>query len=131
MSAIMEDPALPDADGDFPVRGVTAQGWVRVEAHHPWGVQVFALAAHGVPTKLAVLREINEASASDRAVRVVLRPGGWLSVEYRLLADAVTQDNLRDMLGHVLAVTDDIGPMIAAVHGGATPITASSSAPER
>jgi hypothetical protein len=124
--AIMEQPVEPDADGDFPVHGHTAQAWVRPATGEPWGAQVFALAAQKVPMRAAVLREINEVNASDAAIRVAFHDPGSVMVDYRLFADAVTEDNLRAVVGHVLAVADRIGPLLTTVHGGATPITASS-----
>ena len=124
--AIMDEPVEPDADGDFPVQGQTAQGWVRPATGEPWGAQVFALAAHNVPMRAAVLREINEVNGSDAAIRVAFHAPGSVMVDYRLFADAVTEDNLRAVIGHVLAVADRIGPMLTTVHGGATPIAASS-----
>jgi hypothetical protein len=51
-------------------------------------------------------------------------------VDYRLFADAVTEDNLRGVLGRVLTVADRIGPMLTGVHGGTTPIAATSSPSE-
>ena len=131
MNAILEEPAQQDGDGDFPVHGETAQAWVRVETSEPLGVQVFAMAAQGVPVKAAVLREINEANLADPAIRVVLPPHGVVMVDYRLFADAVTEDNLRAVIGRVLSVADRIGPLITAVHGGSTPISAQPSASER
>ena len=131
MSAILGEPAQQDGDGDFFVTGDTAQAWVRVETSEPLGVQVFAIAATGVPAKLAVLREINEANLADPAIRVVLPSHGSLMVDYRLFADAVTEDNLRAVIGRVLAVADRIGPMLTAVHGGSTPISVQPSASER
>src|SRR3954471_19125271 len=76
MSTIMEEPVEPDGDGDFPVPGDTAQAWVRASSHEPWGVQVFAAAAHNVPLRAAVLREINEINGSDPAIRVAFHAPG-------------------------------------------------------
>ncbi len=128
MSAILEEPAQQDADGDYSVQGETAQAWVRVDTNEPLGVQVFAIAATGVPAKLGVLREINDANLADPAIRVVLPPHGSLMVDYRLFADAVTEDNLRAVIGRVLAVADRIGPLVTTVHGGSTPISVQPSA---
>jgi hypothetical protein len=130
MAAIMEEPVEPDGDGDFPVPGETARAWVRPAAREPWGVQVFALAAQDVPMRAAVLREINEVNGSDPAIRVAFHSSGSVMVDYRLFADAVTEDNLRGVLGRVLTVADRIGPMLTAVHGGTTPIAATSSPSE-
>src|SRR4051794_10541805 len=130
MAMILPEPVVPDSDGDIPVHGDTALAWVRVEAREPWGVRVFALAALGVPSKAAVLREINAVNLADRGVRVVLTTAGSVMVDYLLFADAVTQDNLRAVLGRVLSVADEIGPMLAAVHGGSTPITTQASPSE-
>jgi len=130
MGAILAEPVQPDGDGDFPVHGHTAQCWVRPTAQEPWGVQVFALAAQNVPLRAAVLREINEANGSDPAIRVAFHAPGSVLVDYRLFADAVTEDNLRAVIGRVLAVADRIGPLLTAVHGGTTPIAATSSPSE-
>jgi hypothetical protein len=130
MSTIVPEPVVPDSDGDIPVHGDTAQAWVRVEAREPWGVRVFALAAVDVPAKAAVLREINAANVADRGVRVILTPNGSVMVDYLLFADAVTQDNLRAVIGRVLSVADEIGPVLAAVHGGTTPIAPQPSPSE-
>ena len=124
MTTILEEPIDYDDDGDIPIQGETARAWVRVAAGEPWGVQVFALAAHSVPVKLAVLREINEINGSDPAIKVAMHEPGSVMVDYRLFADAVTEDNLRAVLGRVLAVADRIGPTLTAVHGGSTPIPA-------
>ena len=126
MAAILGEPVAPDGDGDFPLHGHTAQAWVRPATGEPWGVLVFALAAQNVPMRAAVLREINEINTSDAAIRVALHSGGTVMVDYRLFADAVTEDNLREVIGHVLAVADRIGSMLTAVHGGTTPLAASS-----
>jgi Putative bacterial sensory transduction regulator len=130
MSTIMEEPVEPDGDGDFPVPGDTAQAWVRATSHEPWGVQVFAAAAHNVPLRAAVLREINEINGSDPAIRVAFHAPGSVMVDYRLFADAVTEDNLRAVIGRVLSVADRIGPMLTALHGGTTPLTATPSQSE-
>ena len=112
----------PDADGDLPVSGDTCMAWVRTETSEPWGVRVFAMAAKNVPAKAAVLKEINAANTADRAMRVVLAANGSVMVDYLVLADAVNTDNLRAVIGRVLAVADQLGSLITAVHGGTTPI---------
>ena len=131
MSTIQGQPAEPDGDGDFPVQGTSAHGWVRPDQSEPRGVHVFALAAHGLPQRLAVLREINEVNAADPAIRVVLHGEGSLMVDYRLFADAVTEDNLRAVIGRVLTLADRLGPMLTALHGGSTPTGQQPSASTR
>lgn len=131
MTAILDEPVEPDSDGDFAVVGTTSLLWVRPVARDPWSVQVFATAAYGVPGRAAVLQEINEVNGSDPAVRVAWHAPGGVTVDYRLFADAVTEDNLRAVVGRVLNVADRIGPMLTAVHGGTTPRTATTSPSER
>lgn len=112
----------PDADGDLPVHGETCFGWVRVETVEPWGVRVFALAAHGVPEKAAVLKELNAVNLAERTVHTFL-VAGRVFVEHLLLADAVNTESLRAVIARVLTVADDLGLMLATVHGGSTPYT--------
>ncbi len=113
----------PDSDGDFPVHGDTSRGWVRLQTDGQWGVRVFALAAHSVPTKLAVLKEINATNLAVRSARIVLSNDGCVVVEQLLHADAVNTDNLRAVIAEVLAIADDVGLMLATVYGGITPIS--------
>jgi hypothetical protein len=64
-----------------------------------------------------------------RARRVLAKDGNvW--VEYLVLADAVHTDNLRLVITKVLQVADDLGLMLATVHGGSTPITPEPSPAE-
>lgn len=112
----------PDSDGDLPVRGVTSAGWVRAATQEPWGARVFAYAATGVPAKAAVYKELNVVTVTDRAVRVYLTPDGTVVVDQLVLADAVNTDTLRRAVKRVLKVADRLGPVLAAVHGGSTPL---------
>ena len=127
MSAILDEPAEPDGDGDIAVSGETCQCWVRADAREPWGVQIFAIAAHGVPIRAATLREINDINGNYTAIKVAIHAGGSVMVDYRLMADAVTEDNLREAVFRVIMVADEIGPMLSAVYGGETPIPLEST----
>jgi Putative bacterial sensory transduction regulator len=127
MTAILDEPAEPDDEGDIPIQGTTAQCWVRADAREPWGVQIFAIAAHSVPVRAATLREINEMNATHTAIKVALHEPGSVMVDYRLMADAVTEDNLREAVSRVLMVADQIGPLLTAVYGGSTPIPLQSA----
>jgi hypothetical protein len=121
MSTMSDEIVEADAEGDFPIHGDTTQAWVRPQTRDAWGVHVFALAAHGVPLRAAVLKELNEINARNELVRVAWHAGAVIA-DYHLLADAVSEDNLRVTIGRVIAVADQIGPLLAAVHGGSTPI---------
>jgi hypothetical protein len=115
----------PDSDGDFPVRGETAYGWVRAEAAGLWGVHIFVYAAHGVPAKAALLKEINEINLTEPLVKLLLHDGTVL-VTLRLLADAVTPENLEGAVSRALQVADRVGPLLVAVHGGQTALSSST-----
>lgn len=116
-----------DADGDFALSGDTARASVRPDSREPWGVQVFALAAHGVPLRAAVLKEINDVNARNSFVRVAWHSPGSVMVDYRLFADAVNEENLALAVVRVVAVADQIGPLLAVVHGGSTPLAVEPS----
>jgi hypothetical protein len=126
MSAILAKPVEPDVDGDFPVQGETTLAWVRADPNDLWGAQVFALAAQGVPLCDGSLREINEVNLHEIAIKVSLDSDGSVWVMYRLLADAVTEDNLAAAMRRIIGVADRIGPLLTAVYGGATPISLQS-----
>lgn len=128
LSLILLEPAEPDSDGDFLIHGDTARGWVRADTQKPWGVQIFVVAASGVPVRAATLREINEINGHEVLVKVALHSTGVVMVTYRLLADAVTKVNLAGALSRVILVADEIGPILTAVHGGETPLPLTASA---
>ena len=125
LTEILEHDVEPDSDGDFPVRGETSNGWVRPEVSGLWGVHIFVHAAHGVPGKAAVLKEINEINLTEPLVKLLLHEGVVMAT-LRLLADAVTAENLEGALSRVLRVADQVGPLLVAVHGGQLPLSSSS-----
>jgi hypothetical protein len=128
MSTIMDEPATLDAAGDIAIHGDTARGWVRPDGHEPWGVLIWAVAAHGVPIRIGTLREINDINLGELAIKAAIDKTGVVYLSYRLLADAVTEDNLRAAIHRVIAVADHLGPMLATVYGGQTSIPLEPSA---
>jgi len=124
LATMMDEAPAADGDGDFPVRGTTSQAWVRLQAKDPWGVHVFAYAAKGLPRQAAVLREINDSNLATLGTTVALGEHGLLVVDCFLFADAVTEETLTAVLGRVLDLADTIGPVLTALHGGSTFLTA-------
>lgn len=109
-----------DQDGDYPFRHGTAICWVRVSAA-PWQeVRVFAHAALGVKRTAKLLAEINDINVRSRWVSVYLQDD-IVVVSGALHWTAVNRPALSDLLRAASHVADDIGAMIATVHGGATP----------
>jgi Putative bacterial sensory transduction regulator len=130
LSEALDIDVEPDDDGDFPIQGETSRGWVRPICDGPWGVQIFVMAAHGVPDRVAVLRELNDVNASDMAVRVSRFADGTVMASYFLVAEGLGADNLMGAIGRVLTVADQIGPMLVTVHGGYLPAGSESYASE-
>ena len=113
--------AEPDGDGDYPFWGETCAGWIRPIMTPPWGVGIMAIAASGVPNKVAVLREINDFNMMDPMVTAFRRADGTIQVFYRMVAEAVNPENVTGAMMQVLRAADRIGPMLATVYGGTTP----------
>ena len=113
----------PDADGDLagPGRDVPGVG-PRSRPRALGRARVRAGGATACPPKAAVYKEINAATWPTAACGSSWPTNGSVMVDYLLLADAVNTDNLRAVIGRVLEVADELGPMLAAVHGGSTPI---------
>jgi hypothetical protein len=109
-----------DDDGDYPFRSRTALCWVQVVGGEQPAVRVFAQAASDVPEGKRMFRELAELNSCSRwakiswvhGVVVVDESIHWLSVDRAALERAMES---------VMVVSDDIGPMLAAVHGGETP----------
>ena len=109
-----------DDDGDYPFRSQTAACWVRVVGGEQPAVRVFAQAAYGVPSTKKVLEEITDLNGRSRWARISWSHGvvvvdesiHWLSVD---------RCSIERAMESVMVVSDDIGTMIATVHGGETP----------
>lgn len=120
MREIWDDaPVHYDDDGDIPFRAGTAALWVSTRCDEP-RIQVFAHAAHGVKQTAALLREVNEVSGRSLFARVYVRQG-VVMVESVLPSEAVSSRTLRMAIDSVATVANDLGVLIATVHGGATP----------
>ncbi len=109
-----------DSDGDYPFRRGSAQCFVRLEDGDPQLARVFGIAAIGVKRSAKLLVELNDTSARCRTVSVGWHNGAVI-VEQPLHVAAVRRTTLRQACEAVGSVADDIGIMIAAVHGGSTP----------
>lgn len=126
VTSMTGEPATTDSDGDYPVRGTTSQAWVRLTTGDPCGVHVFGYAARDVPGRAAVLRELNQHNWGRLGTRVAWSDGLVL-VDSFLFADAITEETLTLVLRRVLALADQLGPVLTAVHGGTTYLEASSA----
>lgn len=112
-----------DSDGDYPSRYDSAAVWVRIEPGEPMAVRVFAHAAHGVKKSAKLLAELNEVTSRSRFTRLVWS-GGLIAVDYCLPATAVDAGTLAGAYHVVGSQAAEIGGMVAAVYGGATPFDA-------
>lgn len=126
LTEALETGVVPDDDGDFPVHGTTARGWVRPICGGPWGVQIVIMAAHQVPDRVAVLRELNDVNSSDMAVRVARWSNGTVAATCFLLAEGLVAENLVGAVSRTIGVADGLGPMLVAVHGGQLPVGSAS-----
>ncbi len=112
-----------DRDGDYYFRSGSAACYVRVEDQDPVIVRVFAVAATGASRSAKPLAEINEVNSRSHSAWV-----RWASdqvvVGQALIADSVTVQALDQACRAVVRVANDIGALIAAVFGGATPFAA-------
>ncbi len=109
-----------DSDGDWPYRWGTAMCWVSVMPDEPHFVRVFSHAAYGVRRSAKLLAELNEVNGRATTANVYWNDG-MVMVEQALHPAGVTVETLRQAYASVGQVADDIGHLIASVHGGATP----------
>jgi hypothetical protein len=112
---------LPDADGDYCYGSGTAACFIGLDASEPVVVKAVACAAVEVKKTAKLLDELNDVNARCRMAHVYWSNGAVL-VEQALFADAVDRGSLAHA-GHAVAhIANDLGPMIAAVFGGHTPL---------
>ncbi len=109
-----------DGDGDYPFRWGSAACFVRVEPGDPPLVRVWAQAAVGVKRSAKLLAELNDVNQRTRTAHAFYADH-LVVVEQPVHAGAVDRVTLQQACESVGTVADDIGTMIAAVHGGHTP----------
>lgn len=110
-----------DDDGDYPFRRGTAVGWVSVRRALPLRVSVFAHAAYELRRSALLLEEINDLNSAARWAKIALDDGVVL-VGVDLPDSAVNRISLADAIDAVGTLADEVGPVLAAVFGGTTPI---------
>ncbi len=111
----------PDDDGDYAFQRGTAMCWVSVMDTDPVMVRVFAHAAHGVKPSAKLLREINEIQHRSLSARVEL-VHDLVLVSQTISPWGLTQPVLTQALDAVGTVAAEVGPLLAAMFDGATPV---------
>jgi hypothetical protein len=109
-----------DPDGDYPFRQGPAACWVQVCAGDPVLIKVFGVAATGIRRTTKLLTELNEINNRAGTTHVVWT-GGTVLVQQTLLAEGVDRVTLGHACTAVGSLAADIGPLTAAMFGGATP----------
>ena len=109
---------VEDCDGDLPFRRGTAAYFISTRMD---GVKlrVWSRAVGDIKPTVAVLREVNAANVGLEIARVIVR-GGDVFVEGILPIDPCSAEQLAELCLEVGLVADELGSMIAAVHGGST-----------
>lgn len=111
---------VTDNDGDYPFRCETAACWVGILGGSDPSVRVFAHAAYDVPKSVRMFAELNELNQRIRWAKMSWC-GGIVVVDCAIHWTQVDHDSVERALDAVTGVADDIGTMVAAVYGGATP----------
>lgn len=108
-----------DGDGDYGFRHGSAGYYIRVVDDDPVVVRVFAIAVVGVKRSAKLLAELNAVNTHLVFGRVFW-VAGMVMVEHTLLASSLDRETLARAVRSVATVSDDVGPMLTAVYGGAT-----------
>lgn len=108
-----------DEDGDYPYRMGTAACWVSMYADPP-RVRVFGYAARGLKPTQSLLREVTDLNARSLWAKVVLE-AGIAQTRVDLHWSAVDRPALNRAVQAVGQVADEVGTLLASVHGGQTP----------
>lgn len=105
-----------DADGDFPFRHGTAMYYVSVMfCGHM--ARIWSNAVYGVRTKGPVLREVNSTNESLLHGRAFIQ-GSTLVVEAYLPVESLEPAYLAAVCCEIGRTADQLGQLIATVHGG-------------
>lgn len=87
----------------------------------PGGVVISINVAGHTPNRVGVLREINEASRANPAIKVTRWPDGIVCASWFLPAQGLSAPLLEFAVLNVIGFADELGPMLTAVHGGVLP----------
>ena len=119
-----------DSDDDYPFRRGTAACWVSVfeSAGGPM-VRVWSHAVIGVKPTVALLREVNEIQQRCLSTAIYWA-GGQVVVSQTISPIGLTRPVLAQAMSAVGSVADDVGTLIAATFGGATPYPVEDSESE-
>ena len=113
------DKAVPDADGDYPVRYRDALYFVRLIGEVDPVVQVFATAVAGVPATPDLLERLNAINSNIRFARVF-----WVReqvlVESDLVGQTIDGPEFDGACRAVATITGHFGPLLAEEFGGTT-----------
>ncbi len=112
---------VPDADGDYVFRQGSALCWVSVLDTDAPMVRVTAHAAYGLRPTSKVLRELND--IQNRSLSAAIRLTKDVVVVTQTLSPiALSEPVLAQALSSVADVAADVGPLLAAMFDGATPL---------
>ena len=114
-------------DGEWTVAVDGDELRVRIDREPYWSVEVYALAATGVRTRAAALREINALNARLASATVVLADG-VVVVKQRVHADGLTENTLAQAVRAVAGVADDVGLAMRVMHDGTAVFGADAAA---
>ncbi len=107
-----------DEDGDVPITCGTAVVYVSVVGRGQL-VRVWSQAVWGVRATKAVLQEVNDANVRAVVARVYAAHEA-VFVEGHLPVEGVRAIDLEQLCREVGDLTDHLGQLLAAVHGGTT-----------
>ena len=108
-----------DVDGDE-VR-------VRIDREPFWSVEVYALAATGVRTRAAVLREVNALNVRLASAKIVLTEGAVV-VKQRVHCDGLTENTLGQAIRAVAGVARDAAFSMRVMYDGTPAFGADAAA---
>ncbi|HLR84240.1 MAG TPA: YbjN domain-containing protein [Nocardioidaceae bacterium] len=114
-------------DGEWTVAVDGDELRVRIDREPYWSVEVYALAATGVRTRAAALREINALNARLASATVVLADG-VVVVKQRVHADGLTENTLAQAVRAVAGVADDVALAMRVMHDGTAVFGADAAA---
>jgi hypothetical protein len=106
-----------DADDDYPLPSPGTRIYARVVEDRPPRVQVFAVVLVEVDGTPELYSELNDHNTQLGFVRSIFLNGAVV-VEADLVAESLDPREIETAYARVKAAAEELGPMIAAVHGG-------------
>lgn len=110
-----------DEDEDWVIMWDSSPIYISARSEPHFCSEVWTVAARGIRSRVAVLREINDLNLRMTTAKAVLMPGGSVIIRQRLIAEGVNAVTLNEAVMAVGVTAERVGVMMTSMFDGYEP----------